>query len=389
MSRATLGQRQRRCPSEYMGSSIDRVALYIDPPSHHFLGDRLFLVDDYRLGGDQLLAPYAALREHLTAQGVSVHTADRLFATLPGGRNIYISMGRIPDWNRLEGRGDTVLSAFFAMECPIVEPKLYRALPSIQRHVKRIFSWTDSRSLERFVGRPMTLNSFRWPQSFSEVHAGIWDRTDRKFLVMINANKLPRLYVEELYTERLRALAYFARHGDIELYGVGWDGPSNRVGRTWVPATFRRAERWVRHRWQRLRPDPYLEAARQVYRGVTRSKAEVLGRYRFAICFENMKLHSWVTEKIFDCFFAGTVPIYWGAPDIETYVPAECFIDMRRFAGYDDLRRYLWSLGPRDIHRFRERAREFLASPQFRPSTKEAFAEMFSRIIAEDVGATV
>jgi alpha(1,3/1,4) fucosyltransferase len=371
-----------------MRNSTDRVALYIDPPSHHFLEDRLFLVDDGRLNGDRILAPYAALREHLTAQGLSVHTADRLPATPTGGRNIYVSLGRIPDWKRLEARGDTVLSAFFALECPIVEPKLYRALPRIQKHVKRVFSWSDSRSLERFLGEPVTFTPFRLPQSFSEVHAGIWDRTDRKLLVMINANKLPRIYVDELYTERLRALAFFGRQGEIDLYGVGWDGPANRVGRTWVPATLRRAERWLRHRWQRLHPDPRLEAARRVYRGPAQSKAEVLGQYTFAICFENMKLRGWVTEKIFDCFFAGTVPVYWGAPDIEAYVPAECFIDMRRFGDYDDLRRYLRSLGPQEVRRYRERVREYLGSPQFRPSTKEAFVEMFAGIIAEDAGAT-
>jgi hypothetical protein len=370
-----------------MGKSGGRVALYIDPPSHHFLEDRLFAVDYARLNGDQLLAPYVALREHFTAQGVDVHTADRLPASPTGNRNIYISMGRIPDWKRFEQRADTVLSAFFAMECPIVEPQLYRSLPRVQQHVRRIFSWSDSRSLERFVGQPLTLTSFRWPQSFSDVHPGIWDRTDRKFLVMINANKLPRLYVEELYTERLRAVAYFERQAEIDLYGVGWDGPSYRVGRTWVPATARRVERWLQHRWQRLHPSPLLQAARRVYRGQASSKAETLGQYTFAICFENMKLRGWITEKIFDCFFAGTIPVYWGAPDIAEYVPAECFIDMRRFAGYDELRRFLLSLGPREIRHYRERARQYLGSSLFRPSTKEAFVETVARIIAEDAAA--
>lgn len=370
-----------------MNESAGRVALYIDPPSHHFLEDRLFVVDYGRLNGDQLLAPYAALREQLTAEGIDVHTADRLPQSPTGRRNIYISMGRIPDWKRLEQRRDTVLSAFFAMECPIVDPQLYRSLPRIQQHVKRIFSWSDSRSLERFVGQPLTLTSFRWPQSFCDVHPGIWDQTDRKFLVMINANKLPRLYVEELYTERLRALAYFGTKGEIDLYGVGWDGPSYRVGHTWVPATVRRAERWLRQRWQPLSSSPLLKAARRVYHGPALSKAEVLGQYTFAICFENMKLHGWVTEKIFDCFFAGTIPVYWGAPDIEEYVPTECFIDMRQFAGYDDLRRFLLSLGPREIRDYRERAREYLRSSLFRPSTKKAFVETFARIIAEDAAA--
>ena len=39
-------------------------------------------------------------------------------------------------------------------------------------------------------------------------------------------------------------------------------------------------------------------------------------------------VNGYVTEKIFDAFKAGCVPVYWGAENITKYVPAECFIDM-------------------------------------------------------------
>jgi len=35
--------------------------------------------------------------------------------------------------------------------------------------------------------------------------------------------------------------------------------------------------------------------------------------------------HYW-TEKVADCFLAGTVPIYRGAPNIRAYFPAEAMI---------------------------------------------------------------
>ena len=47
-----------------------------------------------------------------------------------------------------------------------------------------------------------------------------------------------------------------------------------------------------------------------------------------------MVLERWITEKIFDCFYAGTIPVYLGAPDVARWLPPECFIDMRRFGGY-------------------------------------------------------
>lgn len=337
-----------------------KVTLYIDPPSHHFLGDRLFILEDNRPVGDQMNAPYVYLREQFASEGIAIHTADLLCQAPPStGRNVYVSMGYLKNYEKIVKRSDTVASAFFALECPIVEPSLYRALNRVQRDFKRIYSWSDSASLEPFVGSRLRLESMCWPQSFDRVHEAVWDQPRHKFMVMINSNKLPRLYVQELYTERQKAVEYFSRTNEIELYGPGWNDPSSRVGKTWVPATVRRIQREIIRRWHWIRPDPLLEAARRVYRGRANTKAETLGQYTFALCFENMILTGWITEKIFDCFFAGTVPIYWGAPNITDRIPAECFIDMRQFSNYQDLRAYLKSLDEQTIRTYRQHARDF------------------------------
>lgn len=362
------------------------IALYIDPPSHHFLGNKLFDDQQVRFGGDNILAPYLHLRKRLTERGVGVQTADYLPDDTRGAKCVYVSMGRLENYRRLAKRGDVTLSAFFAMECPIVEPSLYRALKDAQGYFKRIFSWSDSASLERFVGARLNCEPFLWPQSYNEVHEPLWNITDRKFLVMINANKLPRIFWQELYTERMRAIEFFSRTGEIDLYGVGWDRPSRQMGKTWMPFTFRKMGFWLIEQWQRVRPNPLLVAARRVYKGRAQSKSETLSQYTFALCFENMILKGWITEKIFDCFFAGTVPIYWGEPTIEQHIPAECFIDRRQFADYNELSRYLKALTEKDICRFKDNAREFLASPQFAPFSKEIFAERFARIIEADTG---
>ncbi len=367
-----------------------KVALYIDPPSHHFLKDKLFDINENRLGGDQLHAPYVYLRDFFQSRGVTVRTADFLPERPNGTRNVYISMGILSNYQRLaQERPDTLLSAYFAMECPIVEPRMYRALGDAQRYFKRIYSWSDSASLERFVGEPLRCESFCWTQSFDDVHEDIWRNTDRKFMVMINANKLPRLYWQELYTERMRAVEYFARFDEVDLFGKGWDAPSIRVGKTWVPHTFRRIQFGLQKKLHRIRPNPLLKAAQKVYRGVADSKSETLGQYKFALCFENSILKGWITEKIFDCFFTGTVPIYWGAPDVEEHIPENCFIDMRRFSGYAELREYLISLDEKDIEQYQENARAFLKSEQFYPFSKAAFAELVAKVITEDTGIQI
>jgi hypothetical protein len=374
-----------------------RIGVYLDPGTHHFLKDKLFDISQGGHAGDQILAPYVYLKQFLTARGIGVRTADYFPEKPDGARNVYISFGNFSMYRRLAARSDTVLSAFIAMECPTVEPSLYRELNHAQNAFKRVYSWSDSQSLKPFVGGPLRCLPMRWPQSFDCVHESVWSKTDRGFLVMLNGNKLPRYESpgHELYSERMRAIEYFSQTGEIDLYGNGWDGPTYRVGQWCVPGTFGKVpmpgtvqflSRAMVNSWQRLVPEPRLVAARKVYKGFATSKSATLGKYKFSLCFENSVLKGWTTEKIFDCFFAGTIPVYWGAPDIADYIPRECFIDKRQFPDYAELRRYLKALPERAIRDYKENARAFVNSPAFQPFTKRAFAELFAGIVEQDTG---
>lgn len=363
-----------------------KIALYIDPPSHHYLDNRLFAVDENRANGDALQAPYVFLREYLQSKGIEVNTVDHLPEKANGTKNIYISLGILSNYQKLAARNDVILSGYFALECPIVEPRMYERLKRARNYFKRIFTWSDNSSLERFVGKSLDYDHFLLPQSFDQVHEDIWRKTDRKFLVMINANKLPRVYFKELYTERMRAVEFFSQTDEIDLYGKGWDKPSIRVGITRVPFTFRRWHYQLLTYWQKLRPEPLLVAAKKAYRGVAQSKSSTLGNYTFALCFENSIMTGWITEKLFDCFYAGTVPVYWGAPEITDYVPENCFIDMRKFPNYAELRTFLKSLTAEEITAYKENARNYLASEMFKPFRKETFAQLIQNTIEQDAG---
>lgn len=60
-----------------------------------------------------------------------------------------------------------------------------------------------------------------------------------------------------------------------------------------------------------------------------RVKEQGLVDYRFSVAVENVKLRTWITEKVLDCFATGTVPLYWGTPEITEYFNADgiIFID--------------------------------------------------------------
>ena len=45
-------------------------------------------------------------------------------------------------------------------------------------------------------------------------------------------------------------------------------------------------------------------------------KEEALNDYRFSLVIENDKYDTYFTEKLTDAFVTGTIPVYWGAPDI-------------------------------------------------------------------------
>jgi hypothetical protein len=371
------------------------VAVYLDPPSDQQCGNRMLRPETGRYNGDNLLAPYVAVAERLTKAGVATQTADMLPERPDGRRQVLISFGArdrmvrhsVSRYRKLGRRADVVMSAFFAMECPIVEPTMYQWLPALSAIFRRTYSWTDADSLRPFTRRPVqNLHSFSWPQSFDAIHERLWSRRDRRFLVMMNANKLPRLYVDELYTARLRAVAYFEQFGEVDLYGSGWGDAPMRVGKTWTPFALRRLEPKIWRLRQRLKPDPTYAAIARAARGRAESKSETIAGYRFALCFENSVLKGWMTEKLFDCFFAGTVPIYWGAPDVLERVPAECFIDMRQFKDFADLRQFLRALAPAQEERYRTAARDYLTSEQFTPFRTRTFVETITGIVAADTG---
>ena len=130
---------------------------------------------------------------------------------------------------------------------------------------------------------------------------------EKKFLTTICGNKSSNNRLE-LYSERLKIIKYCEQNNvQFDLYGFGWN--SNE---------------------------------RSSYRGEIDNKLETMSKYKFSICFENMKSNSgYITEKIFDSFFSGCVPVYYGAADITSYVPNNCFIDYRDFKDINELISYL------------------------------------------------
>lgn len=61
-------------------------------------------------------------------------------------------------------------------------------------------------------------------------------------------------------------------------------------------------------------------------------KMAFLEKFRFNLAFENSRSQGYVTEKLVEPLLAGTIPIYWGAPDVDREFNPGCMIDVSRYA---------------------------------------------------------
>jgi hypothetical protein len=56
------------------------------------------------------------------------------------------------------------------------------------------------------------------------------------------------------------------------------------------------------------------------------NKADAFRDYMFNISIENLQHPNWFTEKLIDSLRTGTVPIYWGCPNIGDFFNTKGFI---------------------------------------------------------------
>jgi alpha(1,3/1,4) fucosyltransferase len=182
-----------------------------------------------------------------------------------------------------------------------------------------------------------------------------------------------------LYADRIEAIQWFETNAPeyFDLYGNDWDIPAAREG------IFGKIQRQF---WLKLRRVMTFNTFPS-YRGRVESKKNVLNNTRFAICFENVRdLPGYITEKIFDCFFSGCVPVYWGASNVAEYIPGDCFIDRRHFRDTAELYSFLRAMSEVEFNMYQNRISTYLQSAAVHPFSSEFFAETVVTTIMQDIG---
>ena len=320
---------------------------YMDMYGDAYEKDKCFVLDNCNIG-QNLLLPGIKLQEQLKREGHEYHTLDLydirdvdicVIQDIP--RSIYTCDGKekfkimIKDFLHILKKGKSIDNfknvihnipinrrILLLLEPPVVSPKSYEA--RYHKFFGKILTWDDDlvdnkKYYKIYYPQPLPNKEYYVP----------FDK--KKFITLIAGNKNSD-YKEELYSKRLEVINWLENQKcDFDLYGFGWS-----------------------------------QKEHSSYKGIVDDKLETLSKYKYAVCYENMcGIKGYVTEKIFDCFFSNVIPIYWGADNIEDYVPQNCFIDRRDFSTFECLYQYLNEITEEEYAQKLENIHNYLLSERF------------------------
>ena len=307
--------------------------------------------------------PYDKLRERFLAAGIELNTPD-----LNKGREVAFELHI-----NCRRQDPSARAYVYLYENPLIRP-LNRDRSALARYAKW-FTWDGA-----LLDDPRTVRLL-YPNRFE---TGPWNGPEKRplFCVLVASNKaLTVVDPRDQYQARVRILDWYERQAptDFHLFGRGWERPAALPGR------------WGRVRNQLRKILGRFLSARSPYatwRGPVDDKIELLTRARFCLAHENCRdLSGYVTEKLFDCFRAGCVPVYVGPQEIAELVPAGCFIDGRAYETPAALDAFLRTIDDAAYRGTQERIRAFLLSERAKPFSQDHFADVIAREILADLAS--
>jgi len=111
-------------------------------------------------------------------------------------------------------------------------------------------------------------------------------------------------------------------------------------------------------------------------------KISFISKYKFTIAFENESSPNYVTEKIFDPLYAGSIPIYWGAPNVTEYFNPKSFINVQDFASFDEVIEFVKEIDTNtDLYQEMRLAPVIHDQSRLKDCTEENILKRFDKIV--------
>lgn len=331
-----------------------KISFHID---NVYLSNNIFDINSI-YNRDNCFSPYIELKKIFTQYGYDISTSD-INSIDDSSVVIYNDIPKI-----LPKEKDIHKSYLLLFESKLIRPDNW----DLEKHkyFNKIFTWDD-----RYVDNKkyFKLNfSHLFPDSINK------DLSKKKKLCTLIAGNKMVAHPLELYSKRVEAIKWFEKNhlAEFDFYGVGWD-------------KYIFENRYVRYIYNKMKLYRLLKPYSPAYKGKIESKKEVLTKYRFAICYENARnIDGYITEKIFDCFFAGCIPVYWGANNIEEHIPKNCFIDKREFENYETLYEFMIGIDDSLYLKYLNDIESYLRSEDSSTFSADYFANTIVNNILDD-----
>jgi hypothetical protein len=308
--------------------------IIVSPFSATFLKNIIF---DTNYQVDNRAVPYRYLYDILSNRGYTINTVDIGCANLMNYDNtIYLSF----NYNKKEFKryGENVK---FDNRILVAQEPLSKGNFKKNNFSKfaKIITWRsdllkDNKNFIKNTAYPIVNINIDW-----------LPLKERKILVNISINKKSKIK-GELYSERIETIKLAEKifGPQFELYGIGWNKPIRVIDKI-------------------MSYKPPIS-----YKGRLGEKYPKLREFKFALCYESNKLLPGnISEKIFDCFQCGVIPLYWGAPDILDFIPEETFIWRERFKTNEEMLLYINDLPEKEIELKLKAIKSFLNSKDMEP----------------------
>lgn len=217
-------------------------------------------------------------------------------------------------------------------------------------------SWGNRDFISLVMGNKFYANMFPRKIRFKKIVNWAF----KKYIYKSDLDKY--LEENELQNKRLEFVEFFGSKNVLKLYGNGWADLDN------LPIHWEeRLETTVRQ----LNPKPIDD------------KFEAISNCKFNLCMENLRYKGYITEKIIHSFVAGSIPVYLGAPDVEKFIPKNCFVDVRDFDTMQELFDFMQSITEEKAQEYLKKGREFLESEQGQKYSFKGYANFLSQLVKD------
>lgn len=314
-----------------------------------YQNNKLFDLDDKLINRDNCMFPFYLLKEKFKEDGYDLSTQD-INTIEESDIVIYNEMPK-----ELPSSENIQKSYLLIFESELIRPDNWDI--SKHKYFNKIFTWKDD------IVDNKKYFKFNFAQNILSIINKDLSRK-KNLCTLISGNKKVN-HPLELYSKRVEAIRWFENNypEDFDFYGIGWDN-------------YRHSNKYINFALQKSNLSKLFVSKHSSYKGRVDNKKTTLEKYKFAICYENARdISGYITEKIFDCFFAGCIPIYLGADNITKHIPKGCFIDKREFDTYESLYGYLSNMQDEEYLNYINNIEIFLNSEEVYKYSSEYFVQ--------------